>query len=55
MDQLQEEKKSIDQRIETNRFANIVRQQKHFEKVENEFKEINRFLREKIYGARRFA
>ena len=26
MDKLQEEKKSIDQRIETNRFANIVRQ-----------------------------
>ena len=52
---MQEEKKTIDNRIETQRFANIVRHKQHYDNVENEFTEINDFLQEKIAGARKFA
>jgi len=44
MDRLEEEKKTIDVRVDTQRYAFVARRKEHYEKVETELEELNNFL-----------
>jgi len=54
MVKLQDEKKTIDARVEAQRYAFIARRRAHYEKVEEDFERINKFLSAKIEGVRQY-
>lgn len=44
MDRLAEEKKTIDVRVDTQRYAFVSRRKEHFDGVENELSNLNKFF-----------
>ena len=54
MAKLEEEKKTIDSRVEANRYAFIAQREKDYMVVEEDFKRVNKFLNEKIEGVRQY-
>ena len=45
----------LDARIETKRFAYITQRKAHYERLSNDYSQINAFLEEKIGGAKNYA
>ena len=54
MDLLQEEKRVIDSRVDTQRYCYIVQHRQHYESVQEQYTTLNRFLEEKIEGVRKW-
>lgn len=55
MDRLEEEKKTIDVRVETQRYAYVARRKEHYDYVETELDNLNSFLSSQVEAARRHA
>ena len=54
MAKLQEEKKTIDARVDAQRFGYIARRENQYNKVEQDFEQINQFLAKKIEGVKQY-
>lgn len=55
MDRLEEEKKTIDVRVENQRYAFVARKKDHYDQVETELNTLNQFLASQVEAARKHA
>jgi hypothetical protein len=55
MDRLEEEKKTVDVRVETQRYAFVAQRKVHYDEVEQDLDSLNQYLSENVAAAKKHA
>ena len=55
MDRLEEEKKTVDVRVDTQRYAFVAKRKVHYTEVEQDLDNLNKFLAENVAAAKKHA